>query len=78
MTVGELRDFCEAREVEISMRYSQDYDSIIIEIRKNGRSANMAIPRDIAVAKKFGVVARAMSFSSAGSGRTSHPNSCRM
>lgn len=60
MTVGELRDFCEARKVEITMRYSQGYDSIIIEMRKKGRSANMAIPREKAVATSFGAEMRAI------------------
>lgn len=58
MTVGELRDFCEAREVEVAMRYRQGYDSITITMRKGTRETHVAIRRDAAVAKQFGLAAR--------------------
>lgn len=58
MTVEELLDFCDKREVEIYVRYDFICDSIIIRMRKKNLQTETAISRDMAGCAAFGLTVR--------------------
>lgn len=58
MTVEELLDFCDKREVEIYCRYDFICDSLIVRMRKKNHEIKEAISREAAISKAFGLTIR--------------------
>lgn len=58
MTVEELLDFCDKREVEIYTRYDFICDSLIVKMRKKNLETQTAISRESAGSKGFGLTIR--------------------
>jgi hypothetical protein len=58
MTVEELLDFCEKREVEIYTRYDFICDGLIVKMRKKGIETETIISRETATSAGFGLTIR--------------------
>lgn len=58
MSVEELLDFCDKREVEIHAHYDFICDSLIVKMRKKGRQTETVISREVAASAGFGLTIR--------------------
>lgn len=58
MSVEELLDFCDKREVEIHTHYDFICDSLIVKMRKKGRQTETVISREVAASAGFGLTIR--------------------